>query len=311
MQTACRSPSRNPLELSSHHPTTSASSVDAATASAATASASAATASGLHLHGGLGTDLLHRCSRRAITAGLGCATAGAVIAAFGTRAALGAAVALGLRGLIGSRPRQCLVVGFGRVVATATEQRLRGTTCHDRISDLIRIALVRITSHAEATIDMDASTLLHDVGCFMRGRVQIGCITERDVIASRVRDRSHVLARPRCGAADVSFDPANFVATEQSLDAIGVGELGARPGDAARRRGLHVLRATAPCPCRRITGRARPRRDLALHYGRRWDIEQCAARDSAWNGLGTASNSYRRRISSGHERAVHIPPLSL
>jgi hypothetical protein len=91
------------------------------------------------------------------------------------------------------------------------EQVLGRLAADDPIGHSIGMALVRISLLSDAAGEQYAGALLHYVRRFVRGRVQIGRFAERDLIAGRVRLRSHDFGSLSGSPTNVSLGAAeNF-----------------------------------------------------------------------------------------------------
>jgi len=81
----------------------------------------------------------------------------------------------------------------------------------------------------------------------VRGRVQVGRPTERDVIASRIRARPHRIGGLLGVTADVALHATHVVATEGLLNSADVRHGTASAGDPGGRRVVHPF-GTAVAP---------------------------------------------------------------
>src|SRR6185503_9249581 len=73
------------------------------------------------------------------------------------------------------------------------EQVFSRLSCDDTICDLVRVGFMRIAHLAHASLEMDASALLHDVRCFVRSGMKVGGRGERNMVAGRECLRPHRL----------------------------------------------------------------------------------------------------------------------
>jgi hypothetical protein len=88
---------------------------------------------------------------------------------------------------------------------------------------------------SDATLQLYAAALLHDVRGLVRRGVEARGEGERDMVPGRVRLGPDRAARGCCRVADVRLDATDVVPSEQALDRVGMRQRTARAGDALRR----------------------------------------------------------------------------
>jgi len=97
------------------------------------------------------------------------------------------------------------------------------------------MALVGIACLADATLELNAGPLLHDVRGLMGSGVQVRGAAEHDVTAVSIRRRPHSCVRFSGCAVLVRADRAHIVATERPLDPVAERRWSAVPQRASRR----------------------------------------------------------------------------
>jgi len=116
---------------------------------------------------------------------------------------------------------------------------------------------MRIAHLAHASLEMDASALLHDVRCFVRSGMKVGGRGERNMVAGRECLRPHRLRARSSRYICVRFDTANVMTTECTLDLARERQWLRTPRDTSRGRGVHGRRVSliAQTSTRKWTGR--------------------------------------------------------
>jgi hypothetical protein len=102
----------------------------------------------------------------------------------------------------------------------------------DTVGDRVRVLLMRVVrAGIDFSFERDATLLLNDVSCLMRGGMEVRCAREPDAALSREGLRT----KGRCGfgrcAAHLSPDVREIVATEQRLQRLNVWKRFVRIGD--------------------------------------------------------------------------------
>jgi hypothetical protein len=110
--------------------------------------------------------------------------------------------------------------GSSTVRYVPIEYRLGGLTTLDGFCCGVCLLFVRIAWTSHAIGKFGPITLLHDVSCFMGGKIDVRLAAERDAIAGRVRKRAHVLVCHCRIAADGGTGIADVMASERGLDAV-------------------------------------------------------------------------------------------
>jgi hypothetical protein len=111
------------------------------------------------------------------------------------------------------------------VTCQPVERRLRRHALHDERSDLVCVPLVRISNLADAALELNATALLDHVRRLVGHGVQIGALTQHDVITRCVGACAHLAGACRRARAYVGLDPRDVVPPECALDLIGVLQL--------------------------------------------------------------------------------------
>lgn len=100
------------------------------------------------------------------------------------------------------------------------QQRLGRLPLHDQRGHGVCMLLVAVAFVADASVELHARPLLHDVRRLVRCRVQARRAGKRDVLAGRERLCAHGAGTARGVAVGMGLHRADVVATEGTLDAI-------------------------------------------------------------------------------------------
>jgi hypothetical protein len=121
------------------------------------------------------------------------------------------------------------------------EQCLVRLTAHDLGGDRIGVLLIDGTRLTNATFELDAAALLHDVRRFVRGGEQIRCGSKGDVVAEGECLGAHRRARLRGVTVGVRRDPTDVVATKRALDRVEMGQRATAAGGAGLRCSVGLI----------------------------------------------------------------------
>ena len=103
-----------------------------------------------------------------------------------------------------------------------TKQTLCALAPHHRVRDLVSVSLVGVPDLTNASPELHAAALLHNMRGFVRNCVQVRATAEYDMVPRRVRLGAHRSCAGRSIRRGVGLDPRNVVPAEQALDRLGV-----------------------------------------------------------------------------------------
>jgi hypothetical protein len=98
---------------------------------------------------------------------------------------------------------------------------LGGSTRDHAIRHLVRVFLVGVASLADAAFQLNAGTLLNNVGGFMGSGVEVRCPGERHMVPGGERFRTHRARTCRGRGIGVCLDAADVMASEGALKRVG------------------------------------------------------------------------------------------